>query len=769
MLVRNFLRELKNTLSRLISVIVIVAVAVMVFVGLTSIIYNTDRDLADYYEKANVADYWITATSINKRDCREISRIDGVTVVEPRVILEVEDRHDSNVTLQLYTYSENCEVNRPLIMDGTLATKNYEIMLSDEFAKAKGLRVGDVYEMYIPAVGRVLKGEVSALIKNPECMYHVNASTLSPDYSKYGYVYVNEGTISQIMGKNNYTQLCITTEDNINEKVLKDEINAIFQNRIVSIINLKDNTQAYNLKELVDGIEVILYAFPIIFFLIATLIMFSTMSRLIENSRTSIGTLKALGYSDKTILLYYTMDAVIIVILGYILGVLPALQVLTKPIIGMLYGLVDMPPWSLEYSPMSLIAVFVIISIICIGTAVLITRKALAENPAQCMRPKPPKETKKIFLEQIPSVWKKLSFAQKYIVRNVLRNKGRMITCIVGITGCMALILMGLLLNDTVQNNLNLMSNHQHNYDYMVNFDGAVSENQYKHLSNIDGVTDSEFEMTTGVKFYTDDKMESSYLSVIEDEVRLKLMELYGENYEILPKKGIILSEDTAELLEVSPGDTITMKLPGSNKYYKVKIERIIDGGTSYAGRSFWRSLGQDFSPTAAYIETDGTDIEDKLDSLDYIKIYQDHKSVVTKIEGQSDTIVVVVYLLIAFGGILAVVVLYNLGIMSFYEQIRNLATLMVLGFRDKEVKKLVLTENLIFSAFGVLFGIPSGIMLVREIIKAISMLNMQLYAKPISFIIAGILTFGFAWVVNKMLGKKMKNIDMLGALKSVE
>lgn len=769
MIWKNFRREFAGTISRLISVVIITAVAVMVYVALSGLTYNAKNIAGNYLEEQNAADYWISGSGFNKSDCNKISALDSVENIEPRMVFDCEDRFDSGVTLTLYSMTDNMSVNLPYIVEGTFPENNREIMISDQFAAAHGLSVGDTYEMKIIGTDRIIKSNISALIKSPECLRHVNASTMTPDFSKYGFAYIKEDAVSDLFGKNIYNQICITTNDT--DADIKKELSDILGTKLVNILALEDNLNAYSIIDLISGIETIVMVFPIIFFLVAILIMFSTMSRLIENARGTIGTFKALGYSDRKIMLYYLLYAVFVVVLGYIIGIIPANKLLTTPVLKVLIDNSDLPPYTVHYKPQSLIVSFVIVFVICVGTAFYITAKSLRENPAQCMRPKSPPAAKKILPERIPALWSRLNFTGKYIIRNMLRNKSRMIICVVGIVGCMTLIMTAFGLYDSIANYLDLMTEKQHKYDVSVSFESNITQAQYKHIGELSCVTAKEYEMTTGVRLYSDDKYESTYFKVCEDEIYLKLIDMYGDEFYHLPDDGIILDADIADRLELTEGDSVTLKFPGDNRYYKVNVSKIYNGVSyAYAGRSFWRSLGKEFTPTSAYLTaSDISKLGDRLENYDFVDSYALKEETTTAVKNQVNTMITVVYLFIIFGGVLAVVVLYNLGIMSFYEQIRNLATLMVLGFRNDEIKKLVLSENIIFAFMGSIIGMPLGIQLANGIIKAINTVYFELIIYPKSYILAILLTLGFAMIVNLMLSRKMKNIDMLGALKSVE
>ena len=768
---RNFRRDFSSVISRLVSVVIIAAVAVLIYVALSNLTYNTLLHTNDYFDKYNVADYWITGTGFTKSDCRKIENIDSVIDAEPRVVLDFEDKSDSDITLTVYSISDDIKINLPYISEGSIPETNREIMISDKFAQAQGLGVGDTYEIQLAGTNKTIRTSISALIKNPECLYHVNASNQTPDHSKYGFAYIPEGAVSDILGDNIYNQICITTKEDISTTELNKDILNILNTKVVNVLALKDNMNAYNTVNLMSSIESIVMIFPIIFFLIAMLIMFSTMSRLIENSRTNIGTFKALGYSDAKIKWYYLLYAVFVVIAGYLIGAIPANLILTKPISMILFSTADTPSWALEFKPSALVSSFILVCIICIGTAYYITAKTLRERPAECMRPKAPPAAKKILLEKISLIWNRFNFTQKYIVRNMFRNKSRMIISIIGIMGCTTLVVTAYGIKDTVHNYLDIVESTQLKYDYAVNFESNISNAEYKHLKKLDCVTDIEYQLTTGVKLYSDTGYESSYFYVTEDKVKLKMINVYGPEQAQLPADGIVIDKELAENLGVGVGDNLKIKFTGDSKFYEAKISEIhacING--VYAGKSFWRNLGKEYMPTMAYMKTDNPEyLDELLSNYDFVDSYTVKSDMLQAIRNQTDTMLAIVNMLIIFGGILALVVLYNLGIISFHEQIRSLATLMVLGFRDKEIKKLVLTENIIFSVIGIILGIPLGIKLSEAILGSIGTLHFETYITPWSCLLAGIITLGFTMIVNKMLSKKMANIDMLGALKSVE
>ena len=232
MIWKNFFRDLRRTASRLISVSIITMIAVVVYTGLSGIIYNVDRLMSDYYDAQNVADYWISGAGLDQGDCRALSGVEGITGVQPRVVLDAEDRHDSDLTLTLYGVAD-FSINTPYIVEGTLPQNSREIFLSDQYAAAHGLEVGDWYELTLTGLGVHLRLQICGVGKDPECLYNINATNPSPDLSRFGFAYVNEEVLSGVMGDNQYTQICITTADGVPASAIREAIDDALGNKVV--------------------------------------------------------------------------------------------------------------------------------------------------------------------------------------------------------------------------------------------------------------------------------------------------------------------------------------------------------------------------------------------------------------------------------------------------------------------------------------------------------------------------------------------------------
>ena len=260
-------------------------------------------------------------------------------------------------------------------------------------------------------------------------------------------------------------------------------------------------------------------------------------------------------------------------------------------------------------------------------------------------------------------------------------------------------------------------------------------------------------------------------LTVAEDTVSLHLYDPYASAPLSLPQDGLVLEKQLADELGLAEGDSVTLRFTGENGYITLtvtEVNRCVSG--AYVSRSLWRSLGRAYTPTAAYLTAaDPIALETELDNYDFVDGWQSRETVTAAVVEKMENTSMVVYILIVFGGGLACIVIYNLGIMSFFEQLRSLATLMVLGFYEREIKRLQLSENLIFAAAGILLGIPLGIALDRFLILSITSMPLEVMVTPKAIGLSCGVTMLFALDVNVVIGRKMREIDMLGALKSVE
>lgn len=529
--------------------------------------------------------------------------------------------------------------------------------------------------------------------------------------------------------------------------------------------------------------------FPMIFFLVAALISLTTMTRMVEEQRTQIGTMKALGYGKASIASKYLSYAFLATVGGSIAGVLFGEKVLPFIIIqayGIMYWNIGdhmQLDYELQYALIASGA-----AVICtMGATLFSCAKTLAETPASLMRPPAPKEGKRILIERISFIWKHLSFSWKSSMRNLFRYKKRLFMTIFGIAGSMGLMLVGFGLYDSIMDIAILQYDQIQHYDAMVINDEDATDSQEKDLLKfLDG--NSEIDHYTRVQLtkMTAPKEKGSvsiYVYVPEntenfkEDVTLRDRKSH-EQYE-LTDDGAVICEKTASLIGVKAGDKITLEK--DNRKYKVKITAVTEnymGHYVYMTPSCYEKTFGEKPEYSSTVYTMKEDAESDLETIgNAILKYPAALSIsytsstAGQVERMLGSLGAVIWVLIISAGMLAFVVLYNLNNINITERQRELATLKVLGFYDGEVSQYVFRENILLSFIGILAGAVFGIFLHRYVITTVEVDAVMFgrNIKPISFVYSGIITFGFSMFVNMVMHFKLKKINMVESLKSVE
>lgn len=529
--------------------------------------------------------------------------------------------------------------------------------------------------------------------------------------------------------------------------------------------------------------------FPMIFFLVAALISLTTMTRMVEEQRTQIGTMKALGYGKASIASKYLSYAFLATVGGSIAGVLFGEKVLPFIIIqayGIMYWNIGdhmQLDYELQYALIASGA-----AVICtMGATLFSCAKTLAETPASLMRPPAPKEGKRILIERISFIWKHLSFSWKSSMRNLFRYKKRLFMTIFGIAGSMGLMLVGFGLYDSIMDIAILQYDQIQHYDAMVINDEDATDSQEKDLLKfLDG--NSEIDHYTRVQLtkMTAPKEKGSvsiYVYVPEntenfkEDVTLRDRKSH-EQYE-LTDDGAVICEKTASLIGVKTGDEITLEK--DNRKYKVKITAVTEnymGHYVYMTPPCYEKIFGEKPEYSSTVYTMKEDAESDLETLgNAILKYPAALSIsytsstAGQVERMLGSLGAVIWVLIISAGMLAFVVLYNLNNINITERQRELATLKVLGFYDGEVSQYVFRENVLLSFIGILAGAVFGIFLHRYVITTVEVDAVMFgrNIKPISFVYSGLITFGFSMFVNMVMHFKLKKIDMVESLKSVE
>ena len=538
-----------------------------------------------------------------------------------------------------------------------------------------------------------------------------------------------------------------------------------------------------------DRLRNIGQVFPVIFFLVAALISLTTMTRMVEEQRTQIGTLKALGYKKSAIAAKYICYAFFATLLGSVLGMLIGEKIIPYIIItayGIMYHNVA-NTISIDYQPgFALIASTA--SVVCtVGATLFASGKELQETPASLMRPPAPKEGKRVLLERLTFIWKHLSFSWKSTIRNLFRYKKRLIMTVFGIAGSMGLMLVGFGIQDSISDIAAIQYRELQHYDGMVIEDSDATEEEhaelFEYMKENEQIAHCNRVQMTKISAPKGSSNISIYLFVPESlsefarDVTLK-NRITGETYE-LTDEGAAISEKTASLLGLKVGDMIPLKK--GDKEYKVRVAVITENYMSHYLYMTPRVYEQTFGEMPEYENIVFTMQEDCKDDLEMAgtRILANPgalsisytSSLASQVDRMLSTLDAVILVLIVSAGMLAFVVLYNLNNINITERQRELATLKVLGFYDGEVSQYVLRENVILTVLGIIFGAVFGILIHRYVITTVEVDAVMFgrNIKPLSFLYSGILTSIFSIVVNGVMHFKLKTIDMVESLKSVD
>jgi putative ABC transport system permease protein len=548
----------------------------------------------------------------------------------------------------------------------------------------------------------------------------------------------------------------------------------------------EDNPGYSTYKGSIDSLDKIASVFPVFFFLVAALICLTTMTRMVEENRVEIGTLKALGYRDLEIASKFVVYAALASIVGCVIGILVGSSILPY-IINQAYAFAfTLPDVKINYYP-SYIIQSLVASIFCtVGAALIVLKGELRENPSNLMRAKAPKLGKKILLERITPLWERLNFNQKVTFRNLFRYKQRMLMTILGISGCMAMLVAGLALEKSNSSVMDIQFDKLLKYDAMVVFDDnsteKADEEYNKCLNNLKGYESSlniHQESVTFSKEGISKQTATMYVPENTNELSKYILlndRKSGTEYKV-SDNGVIINEKLAKILDASVGDDIIVT-DSDNNSHKVKVDNIVEnyaGHYIYLSPSYYKEIFNSEPIYNAQLLNLNSDREDdnKISStlMDNDKVI--NVTLASKIRSLSESadLGLVMIVIIVASGSLAFVVLYNLININVSERIREISTIKVLGFYDNEVAMYIFRENIILTILGILLGSFMGKILYVFLVSTAEMDNMMMIptVDMSSYVISGLITMVFAILVMIMMHMKLKKVNMVDALKSIE
>lgn len=764
MLLKKLFRTLWQYKAQFISMVIMVALGVGVFLGFNVEWYSLEVNTKEIYDATGFADFRIyNDKGFTEKDLEAVKAIPGVEDATRFLSVNVSVKDDTD-TLAL-TVSENMNVSGVLVMAGEPydAASTDGFWLSDSYAAANGISLGDPLTLTYQTV--TVKGTVKGLVKSSEYLICLPDTTqMMPDYSSYGYVYMSPAMLDKAIPAlykafigSMYFQ--INVKSNLDKAAFVEQADKALGT--TRLILSKDETVSWSeaMGEVNEG-KTMASILPVLFLAIAILTMVTTMHRITASEKTQIGTFKALGFKDRRILIHYSAYALIIGLMGTALGVGIGYWLgwfIMNPD-GAMATYIDMPSWSL-HAPRFTWHVLVGINAFLTLIGFLSVRKMLSGTAADALRPYTPSRMKHLKFEETKR-FKALGFGTKWNLRDCVRHKARSAMTLFGIVGCMVLLVGGLGMQDTMNAFLDVFYEKAINYTNRVNLDGdKMTLEQGKALAEqLEGDWAASRAIQIGDKGYS-----LEIYSITHDKVRFA-----DTDMRIVPltDDGAYICARIARDHHLKAGDTLSFSPYDSDEHYTVPVAGVLDSMTEgvFMTAAFADRTG--ISYTVSSVFTDAADIPE--DS--HILNKQSKQSIMDSFDTFMDLMNKMIWLLVLAAVILGIVVLYNLGVMSYTERYREMATLKVVGFKDSKIGRLLISQNLWLTVIGILIGVPMGVGVLQYLLTALaSEYELKLVLGPATWFISILLTFGVSLLVGLMVARKNRHIDMVAALKTEE
>ena len=765
MLIKKLFRTLWHYKAQFISMVIMIALGVGVFLGFNIEWYSLEVSTQEIFDKTGFADFRIYSDKgFSQEDLEKVLAMDGVEDATRYLSVNTAVKDDTD-TIAL-TVNTNMNVSGVMLMEGEpySDTDPEGIWLSDSYAAANGIHTGDKLTLTYKTI--TVSGTVKGLIKSSEYLICVPDETqMMPDYSSYGYAYISPVMLEKsvpmiyraLLGSSMYHQINVKAGMDKAQFVEKAD-EALGTTRLI-LDKSETISWAEARGEIEEGITMgsIL---PVLFLAIAILTMVTTMHRITTSEKTQIGTLKALGFKDRRILLHYSAYALMIGLMGSVLG------------IGIGYGLgrfilspdgamatyIDLPAWPL-YAPTFTWIVIGLINVFLTVIGFLSVRKMLSGTAADALRPYVPKRVKHLRIEETKR-FKAMSFSTKWNLRDCLRHKSRSFMTLFGIVGCMILLVGGMGMKDTMDAFLDTFYEKAINYRYRVNLDTETVTNEEARAlaEELEGDWCAQQAVQIGDKGYG-----LEIYNVTRDKVRF-----VDADMKILPlsDEGAYICGRIARDFSLKAGDSITFSPYDSDLKITVPVAGVLDSMTESVVMTEKCAEKAGIPYTVSTIYTDREDVP----AGNHILNTQSKKSIMDSFDTFMDLMNKMIWLLVIAAVVLGIVVLFNLGIMSYTERYREMATLKVVGFKDSRIGRLLISQNMWLMVIGIALGIPAGIGVLQYLLTALAAeYELKLVLGPATWLVSVLLTFGVSMTVGLMIARKNRTIDMVAALKTEE
>lgn len=754
MLFKKMLRDMKEHKMQFISIFLMAFITLLCFVGVGAEVQGLDDSLNEYYAETNMADIWLYGNNFSNDTIKDITNIPSTEDVERQFVIKTTGKLDKDPTVTLHFIEESALSKYYPVEGGGINFDDEDgIWLDQRFAETKNLKIGD--NITVKFNGISLEKTIRGLGYSPEYIYEESDNGLISDFSLHGFGYLSYKAFPT--DSIQYNKVMIKTNDSADtyheklDKAIDNDTYTTFMPRL----DLVSDTQ---IRNEIDQHTIFAVMFPVIFVIVALLTLLTTMTRIVNHQRTQIGTLKSLGFTNKSLLIHYFSYGFYLTLVGCTLGIIIGYNTIPQLFSPSMSAFYTLPSWKAGFHINFIIAGASLV-LISLAFTYIATKNIIRETPASALEPKAPKISKIRLLENT-RIWNKLNFNLRWNIRDTNRNKMRSLVTILGVLGCTVLLISAFGMQDGMNDLKSWQYEGINHYETQLVLEDNITPSQIDSI--VKEVNGTEI-MSQAIEVKANGVKKTETLSVYNKTDLITPTNQYMEEIE-LPKNGVTITQKTSELLNVGVGDTIQWHLYGNSTWITSKVDAInADPATQGITLSPQKLDEFDIDFKATSIITNQS-VDENYTSVSSANSISDLGSSWDELTETTDLLIGV---LLIFAIILSIVVLYSLGILGFTEVERDMATLKVLGFKTKNLQKLFLTQNLVLSIIGFILGIPTGYAIIDFMWDTVG----DTFFYPTHYtsraiILSFILTIVLSLLVNYLLTRKLKKIDMVQSLK---
>ena len=789
MLKRKMFRDIRKNLSQFITIFLMIMIGIMAYSGIEAYMDGMKKTSDKFYTENNLFDLSVMGL-LNHDDLNNIKKIDNVKDAELKLSITATTNNDKTLLLNAI---ESNNISKFYVLNGEAFNKNKSgIWLDNFYAIENNIKVGDT--ILVKYESMQLQEKVLGLINVPDHLYDVrDESELYPDRKEFGFAYMSVNEITE-----EYIKSLAMKEAKIDNEDLFDAVVPNFNykeyipfNSIMVDVNKKNNVDKVknNIEDNIKNAKAIIKAedtasyityqgeidegktyvgvFSGIFLFIAMLSVITTMTRVVKNQRTQIGTLKALGFSNNKILLHYIGYGFWISIFASIVGLLLGYLFIGNTFLNLEMAFFEIPNGHPSMNISSYLVTIFVILIVALITYIT-GRNILKENPAETLRTKIPSIKGNALNITKKGIFKKLSFESIWNVRDILRNKIRTFMGLAGVVGCAMLIVCALGMLDSMNFFVKLQFETLYNFDYKLILKENLSNNELNNIYNKYGKYTSE---SIGIEIQNKNgNRESNNIFVTDANNYVRFVDRKNNIINKPNDNGIYVTYKLAETKGYKLGDKIRWHVYGDKKYYVSEIigfNKDPQNQNITMTKKYLENLGIKYKPDSLYTNIDLS----KTKEIKNIETIQDIESLKEGMEGMLSMMKTMLILIISIAILLGGIIIYNLGILSYTEKQYQFATLKVLGFEDSQIKKIFIKQNNWIAIISIIIGLPLGFYLTDWLFKTAieEHYDFSAFITIKTYIVSAIGTFVVSYLVSRYLARKIKNIDMVTSLKGNE